>query len=134
ASAVVQRSRIAVLLLPGIGVKEDLALASEYGVKVARIATHVTEANISEQHIGLAKKLGMEVLCFLMMNHMAEVDAMAEQALLMEGYGADAVYVVDSAGTLLPHQVRERVERLRERLRIDVGFHAHNNLGLGVGN
>jgi 4-hydroxy-2-oxovalerate aldolase len=134
AARVVNRARIAVLLLPGIGIKEDLVLASEYGVRVARIATHVTEANISEQHIGLAKKLGMDVLCFLMMNHMADVDSMAEQALLMEGYGADVVYVVDSAGTLLPNQARERVARLRERLRIEVGFHAHNNMGLGVGN
>ncbi len=122
------------LLLPGVGVKEDLALARDCGATVARIATHVTEADISEQHIGLAKKLGMDVLCFLMMNHMADVETMAEQAALMEGYGADAVYVVDSAGALLPHEVRERVGRLRERLRIEVGFHAHNNLGLGVGN
>lgn len=134
ASAVVKRAKIAVLLLPGIGTQEDLVLASDFNVRVARIATHVTEANIAEQHIGLAKKLGMEVLCFLMMNHMADVETMTGQALLMEGYGADAVYVVDSAGALLPSEVRQRIERLRERLRIEVGFHAHNNLGLGVGN
>lgn len=134
ASDVVRRSKIAVLLLPGIGTKQDLIMASHYNVRVARIATHVTEANIAEQHIGLAKKRDMEVLCFLMMNHMVDVETMVGQALLMERYGADAVYVVDSAGTLLPDEARRRVSALRERLRIDVGFHAHNNLGLGVGN
>lgn len=134
AAEVVRRARIAVLLLPGIGTKEDLKMAAGYDVRVARIATHVTEANISEQHIGLAKKMGMEVLCFLMMNHMADIETMIGQARLMEGYGADAVYVVDSAGALLPHQARARVSALRERLGIAVGFHAHDNLGLGVGN
>lgn len=134
ASDVVSRAKIAVLLLPGIGTKEDLKMAAGYNVRVARIATHVTEANISEQHIGLAKKMGMEVLCFLMMNHMADIETMAGQARLMEGYGADVVYVVDSAGALLPHQAGERVRALRERLEIGVGFHAHDNLGLGVGN
>lgn len=134
AAAVVKRSRIAVLLLPGIGVKEDLAMARDHGATVARIATHVTEANISEQHIGLAKKLDMEVLCFLMMNHMADIPTMVGQAQLMESYGSDAVYVVDSAGALLPNQARDRVSALKEKLDIEVGFHAHNNLGLGVGN
>lgn len=134
ASEVVRRARVAVLLLPGIGTKEDLVMASQYNVRVARIATHVTEANIAEQHIGLAKKLGMDALCFLMMNHMAPVETMVGQARLMEGYGADAVYVVDSAGTLLPGEARERVAALRASLAVQVGFHAHNNLGLGVGN
>lgn len=134
AAEVVERAKIAVLLLPGIGIQQDLVIARDLNARVARVATHVTEANIAEQHIGLAKKLDMEVLCFLMMNHMADVDTMTGQARLMEGYGADAVYVVDSAGTMLPDDVRMRISSLRENLEIEVGFHAHNNLGLGVGN
>jgi 4-hydroxy-2-oxovalerate aldolase len=131
AMRVVKRARIAVLLLPGIGTKKDLAMAGEYGV---RIATHVTEANISQQHIGFAKKSSMEVLCFLMMAHMADLETMCSQGRLMEEYGADAVYVVDSAGAMLPSEVRRRVAALREVLTVPVGFHALNNLGLGVGN
>jgi 4-hydroxy 2-oxovalerate aldolase len=134
AMSVATRSRIAVLLLPGIGTKEDLKRARERGATVARIATHVTEANISEQHIGIAKQMGMEVFCFLMMAHMAEVETVVEQAMLMEQYGADAVYIVDSAGALLPDGVRERVGALVNRLQVQVGFHAHNNLGLAIGN
>lgn len=134
AASVVKRAKIAVLLLPGVGVKEDLVMARDNGAGVARIATHVTEANIAEQHIGLAKKLGMETLCFLMMAHRADIATMVEQALLMESYGADGVYVVDSAGAMLPEEVRQRVGAVVKALKIPVGFHAHNNIGLAVGN
>jgi 4-hydroxy 2-oxovalerate aldolase len=134
AAAVMKKSKLAVLLLPGVGTKENLVMARDCGAKVARIATHVTEANISEQHIGLAKGLGMEVLCFLMMAHMADIDKMVEQAKLMESYGADGIYVVDSAGAMVPEEVRKRVSAMVSGLNCQVGFHAHNNMGLGVGN
>ncbi len=88
AASIVKHSKVAILLLPGVGTKKDLQLAHDHGAVVARIATHVTEANISEQHIGLAKDMGMEVLCFLMMAHMADIPKMVEQARLMQGYGA----------------------------------------------
>jgi len=133
-ASVLTRSKLAVLLLPGIGVKEDLDMAANLGAKVARIATHVTEADISEQHMGLAKKRGMEVMGFLMMAHMAPIEVMIHNGKLMEGYGADYVYVVDSAGYMLPPEVRERVGALKEALQCKVGFHAHNNLGLAIGN
>lgn len=131
---VARQARISVLLLPGIGVREDLKRAADLGAKVARIATHVTEADIAEQHIGLAKNLGMTTVGFLMMSHMGEPELMVEQARIMEGAGADVVYVVDSAGALTMDGVRARVSALREALSCQVGFHAHNNLGLAVGN
>lgn len=127
-------SKIAVLLLPGVGVIEDLKEAAKIGAKMARIATHVTEADISKQHIQTAKELGMETVGFLMMSHMAPPEKLVEQAKLMESYGADTVYVVDSAGALLPHQVTERIKALRQELTINVGFHGHNNLSLAMGN
>lgn len=132
--AVLNRTRLAVLLLPGVGIREDLEMAVGEGATVARVATHVTEADIAEQHIGLAKKRGMEALCFLMLAHLAPVEVMVHNAKLMESYGADCVYVVDSAGYMLPGEVRERVSALRDALRCTVGFHAHNNLGLAIGN
>lgn len=129
-----KQARIAVLLLPGIGVRDDLRRAADLGASVARIATHVTEADIAEQHIGLAKQLGMTVVGFLMMAHMGEPDLMVEQARIMEGAGADVVYVTDSAGALTMEGVKARVSALRDALQCEVGFHAHNNLGLAVGN
>lgn len=131
---VLKQSKLAVLLLPGIGVKEDLDMAANFGARVARVATHVTEADISEQHMGLAKKRSMEVMGFLMMAHMAPIEVMVHNGKLMESYGADYVYVVDSSGYMLPPEVQERVGALKEALNCRVGFHAHNNLGLAIGN
>jgi 4-hydroxy-2-oxovalerate aldolase len=134
AVSVCKQSKIAVLLLPGIGTMKDLKQAAELGAKMARIATHITEADVSAQHIGLAKELGMETVGFLMMAHMAPVEKLVEQAKLMESYGADVVYVVDSAGALLPHEVRDRIRALKQHVGVEIGFHGHNNLSLAMAN
>ncbi|WP_078393880.1 4-hydroxy-2-oxovalerate aldolase [Shouchella patagoniensis] len=134
AASVTDQSKIAVLLIPGIGTLTNLREAERLGAKMARIATHVTEADVSRQHILAAKELGMETVGFLMMSHMAEVDKLVEQAKLMESYGADTVYMVDSAGALLPHQVSERIRALKNHLDVNIGFHGHNNLSLAMAN
>ncbi len=134
AASCLRKAKLAVLLLPGIGTQKDLAMARDCGAQVVRIATHVTEADISQQHVEFGKKLGMEVMCFLMMAHMVDPEKVLEQARLMESYGAEVVYVVDSAGAMLPDEVRTKVGLLRSHLQCAVGFHAHNNLGLAIGN
>jgi 4-hydroxy 2-oxovalerate aldolase len=134
ARSAVTNAKIAALLLPGIGTRRELKEAISRGIQVVRIATQCTEADISQQHFGMAKEMGLEAVGFLMMAHMRPPEFLAEQALLMESYGADCVYVVDSAGALLPDGAVSRVRALKEALKIQVGFHAHNNLGLGVGN
>lgn len=134
ARAVCRRAKIAVLLIPGIGTVKELKEALERGAQVVRIATQCTEADISEEHFEVAKKLGMEAVGFLMMAHMRPPEVLAQQAKLMESYGADCVYIVDSAGALLPSDAHARVKALKEVLSIQVGFHAHNNLGVAVGN
>jgi 4-hydroxy-2-oxovalerate aldolase len=125
-----------VLLLPGIGVKDDLVRAREAGASVVRVATHCTEADISPPHIGLARELGYTAIGFLMMAHLNEPAGLAEQARIMADAGAEVVYVTDSAGALVPDAIRARVDALREALpdEVEVGFHGHVNLGLGVGN
>src|SRR5699024_3620245 len=127
-------SKIAVLLLPGIGTVNELKEANNLGASLVRVATHVTEADVSAQHIHSARELGMEALGFLMMAHSAPTETLVEQAKLMESYGAQAVYITDSAGALLPHQVTEKVNALKNHLNIEVGFHGHNNLSLAVAN
>ena len=134
ARRVCQRAKIAVLLLPGIGAVKELKAAMERGAQVVRIATQCTEADVSEEHFEIARKLGMETVGFLMMAHMRPPEALVQQAKLMERYGADCVYIVDSAGAMLPMDAYARVKALREALSIQVGFHAHNNLGMAVGN
>lgn len=127
-------ARIAVLFVPGIGVKDHLREAAAIGVSVARIATHCTEADIAEQHIGLTKELGMEAVGFLMMSHMISPEDLVEQARRMESYGADCVYVVDSAGAMTVDGFKERVARVKAAVDVQVGVHAHNNLSLAVAN
>lgn len=134
AAEVAGDSKITVLLIPGIGTIHHLKEAYEAGARVVRVATHVTEADVSKQHIETAKALGMEAFGFLMMSHSASPEKILEQALLMESYGADAVYVTDSAGAMLPSDVQNRIRLLRAHLNIEIGFHAHNNLSLAVAN
>jgi 4-hydroxy 2-oxovalerate aldolase len=129
-----RRAKLAILLLPGIGVADDLEDVAEIGVDIARIATHCTEADIAEQHIKMAKRLGLEAVGFLMMAHMLSPEALLVQAQLMESYGADCVYVVDSAGAMTIDDARRRVAALKDGLSCQVGLHAHNNLALAVAN
>ncbi|WP_028309674.1 4-hydroxy-2-oxovalerate aldolase [Desulfitibacter alkalitolerans] len=133
-SDVLKNARLDVLLLPGIGTKKDLEFAAKYNTKVARIATHVTEADVGEQHIKLAKELGMEAIGFLMMSHMVPPEKIVEQAKLFESYGADVVYVTDSAGAMVPQEVAVKIRAVKEAVSIPVGHHAHNNLSLALAN
>ncbi|MHB9035964.1 MAG: 4-hydroxy-2-oxovalerate aldolase [Armatimonadota bacterium] len=128
-------SKIAALLLPGVGTRTELKEAVSRGIQMIRVATQCTEADVSEQHFNMGKEMGLETGGFLMMAHMRPPEVLAEQALLMESYGCDCVYVVDSAGAMLPSDAAARVKALKQALtKAKVGYHAHNNLGLGVGN
>ncbi|MBC8144086.1 MAG: 4-hydroxy-2-oxovalerate aldolase [bacterium] len=131
---VLSHARLAALLLPGIGTIEDMKMAREAGVDTIRIATHSTEADVAAQHIATARESGFDVVGFLMMSHMTPTAELVRQAKLMESYGAHCVYIVDSAGALLMDEARERVTAFRSELACEVGFHNHNNLGLGVAN
>ena len=129
-----KHAKLAALLLPGIGTIEDMEMAREAGVDTIRIATHCTEADIAAQHISKAREMGFDVVGFLMMAHMTPTAQLVEQAKLMERYGAHCVYVTDSAGALLMEETRERITAFNNELGCEVGFHNHNNLGLGVAN
>ncbi len=133
---VVKNAKISALLLPGIGTVDHLKMAADCGVSTIRVATHCTEADVSEQHIGMAAEMGLDTVGFLMMTHMIEAEEILEQAKLMESYGANCIYCTDSAGFMLPDQVAERISLLRRELKpeTELGFHAHHNLSLGVWN
>jgi 4-hydroxy 2-oxovalerate aldolase len=129
-------AKIAVLLLPGVGTVDDLRDAHAAGASVARIATHCTEADVSVQHFGAARDLGMETVGFLMLSHRLDPAGLARQARIMVDAGAECVYVVDSAGALVLSDAQARVQALVGEIgsQAQVGFHGHQNLSLGVAN
>ena len=130
------QAKIAVLLVPGIGTKDDLRNSREAGASVARIATHCTEADVSIQHFGLARDLGMETVGFLMMAHKTSPEELARQARIMVDAGAECVYCVDSAGALVLGDAQERIKAMYAEVghQAEIGFHGHQNLSLGVAN
>ena len=131
-----KQAKVSALLLPGIGTVDHLKMAHSLGVHTIRVATHCTEADVSEQHIGMARQLGMDTVGFLMMAHMNSAEGLVKQARLMESYGANCIYITDSAGHMLPHNVSEKLGAVRQALKpeTELGFHGHHNLAMGVAN
>jgi len=129
------QAKLSIHVMPGFAtIKRDLSMAIEIGVDVVRVACHCSEADITQRHIAYARESGKQVFGVLMMTHMLTGEQLAEEALKMESYGAEAIMLMDSAGALLPTDVAERIQTLVQALHIPVGFHAHNNLGMAVAN
>ena len=131
-----KQAKVSALLLPGIGTVDHLLMAKDLGVSCIRVATHCTEADVSQQHISKAADLGLNTVGFLMMAHMVPSETIVAQAKLMEGYGANCIYCTDSAGYMLPDEVSQKIAALRQALKpeTEIGFHGHHNLGMGIAN
>lgn len=135
ARANLQRSKMAIHAIPGFcTIHRHVSMAMDLGVDVFRIASHCTEADITQRHIEYVRKRGKEVYGVLMMSHMASPETLADEARKMEAYGAEGLVIMDSAGAYLPADVTRRISTLVDALNIPVGFHAHNNLGMGIAN
>ncbi len=131
-----QQAGVSALLIPGIGTVDHLRMAVDLGVSTIRVATHCTEADVGEQHVSLAREIGLDTVGFLMMAHMIDTDALVEQAKLFERYGANCIYCTDSAGYMLPDDVTDRIGALRAAISddVEIGFHGHHNMAMGVAN
>jgi 4-hydroxy-2-oxovalerate/4-hydroxy-2-oxohexanoate aldolase len=133
---VLKQAKASVLLIPGLGTMRELQSAYDCGARSVHVATHCTEADTSPQHIAYARKLDMDTTGFLMMAHLNTPQGLAQQGKLMENYGAETIYITDSAGYMLPEDVTAAVNALKEVLKpeTEIGFHGHHNLGLGISN
>ncbi len=128
-------AKLAVHTIPGFAtIDRDLRPAIELGVEVFRVATHVTEATVAQGHMEYLVDQDVIVHGVLMMSHMIELAGLLANAAQMKSYGASAIILMDSAGRFEPFEVKERVAMLHQELGLEVGFHAHNNLGLAVAN
>jgi len=130
-----KNSKLGIHVIPGFAtIKKDLAIAFAIGVDVVRVASHCTEADITERHISFAREKGKEVYGVLMMSHMVSKELLLEEASKMQSYGAEGIVIMDSAGAYLPGDVTERIGYLASHLNVPIGFHAHNNLGMSIAN
>ncbi len=132
----IKQTKVSALLLPGIGIVKDLERAVEHGISTVRVATHCTEADCSQQHITKAKEIGLDTVGFLMMAHMVDEKRIVEEARKMVSYGANCIYATDSAGYMLPDMISARIGALKKEFgdEIEIGFHGHNNMSMGVAN
>jgi len=133
-SEVVKNTDLSIIIIPGIGTRHELQLAVDYGVKIARFATQITECDIAEQHIKMAKGLGLEPRIVLPCASVISVEDTVRYAKLSESYGAEVVYLLDGGGYMLPEQVYDRVNAMKKALDVPIGFHGHNNLQMAVAN
>jgi 4-hydroxy 2-oxovalerate aldolase len=129
-----KNSKLGVHTIPGLSTIDDAKEAIDYGVDIFRVATHCTEATLSKSHIEYLSNSGKEVFGVLMMSALISSEELTFQAKIMEDYGAHAIIVMDSTGTYLPSDVKERITMLIQNLKIPIGFHAHNNLGCAIAN
>jgi 4-hydroxy 2-oxovalerate aldolase len=128
-------AKLGIHVIPGFAtINKDLKKALDIGVDVVRVAAHCTETDITQRHINYVRDRGKEAYGVLMMSHMTSKETLVEECQKMESYGAEGVMIFDSAGAYLPAEVSERIRELKDNLQIPVGFHAHNNLGLGIAN
>src|SRR6185437_9407768 len=130
-----KKSKLSIHVIPGFAtIKRDLQRAVDIGIDVVRVASHCTEADITQRHIAFSREKGKDTYGILMMSHMAPVKLLVEEAQKMELYGAEGIVIMDSAGAYLPADVTERIGALVNSLAVPVGFHGHNNLGMAIAN
>lgn len=128
-------TKLGIHVIPGFAtINRDIKNALSWGVDIVRVASHCTEADTTERHIGYVREKGKEAYGLLMMSHMTTPEILLDEAIKMQTYGAEAIVILDSAGSYLPNDVKERISLLSQNLNVPIGFHAHNNLGLAISN
>jgi len=134
AEEVLSKAKYGMFCIPGIARLEDLDLAKKHNMDFVRIGTDVTKVLESEKFIKKAKENGMYVTANYMKSYALEPEKFAEKVLLSEKFGADAAYIVDSAGGMFANDIVKYYNEIRKVSDITIGFHGHDNLGLSISN
>ena len=134
AESVLNKTRYGMFCIPGIARLEDLETAKKHKMWFVRIGTDVTKVNESEKFIKKAKECGLFVAANYMKSYALEPEKFAQKVIQSEKYGADMIYIVDSAGGMFPEDVKKYFNAIRKVSDIPIGFHGHDNLGLAVSN
>ncbi len=104
-------------------------------ISFVRIAVHFSEMTKIADAINWLKAKGYHVFLNLM-----QVDRVLNKAdelgfkQLMRNVTADVLYLADSFGCLVPHQIPILTDIVRECWSGTLGFHAHDNRGLAFAN
>ncbi|MFQ5715544.1 MAG: 4-hydroxy-2-oxovalerate aldolase, partial [Nitrospinales bacterium] len=123
----IKKSQLGVFFIPGIGTEDDLRLGRDCGMDFVRIGTNVTEAEEGRKFIRLAKKLGYFVAANLMKSYVVTPEEFARIGAQLKDQEVDVVYLVDSAGGMMPHEIRRYLDKVSEVCGVPMGFHGHNN-------
>lgn len=134
ANGVLAKAKWGMICIPQIAKVSDLDTARRHEMDFVRIANNVTEVESMEAYIKKAKENGMFVTANLMKSYAVEPAEFADKVKLAESYGAEAVYIVDSAGGMFPSDIKSYYNEIRKASEVPLGFHGHNNLGLAVAN
>lgn len=114
--------------------EKNIALGAQYGLKFLRIGANAGDGKNSVEGIRLVKQYGMKCRYSMMKGYILSAQELAEEAAMLEKAGLDEITIMDSAGTMMPHQVYEYVSAMVKKVSIPVAFHGHNNLGLSTAN
>jgi len=126
--------RLCVMFHPKNITLADLDRMRELGVDMVRACWDGERADLSAQFAQHAKALGFTVCVNLTRISSQPPKRLLGAAERARESGADVVYLADSNGSLTPERVESLVRVVREVVQCDVGFHAHDNLGLAMTN
>ncbi len=128
-------SELGVFCIPGIARLEDLEHAKQHGISFVRVGITVNQLDVAKEYILEAKKIGLKVMVNFMKSYAATPEEFAEAARSAHVLGADVVYLVDSAGCMLPEEIEQfYIATMKKCSEVELGFHGHNNLGMAVAN
>lgn len=134
AADVLSTAKFGVFCIPGIAEVGHVDMAADCGAGFIRIGTNITEVERSRPFIERARERGLYVCANFMKSYAVPPEVFAQNAAKSADYGAETLYIVDSAGGMLPSELGAYFRALRARTDRDIAFHGHNNLGLAVAN